>query len=386
MGLMSLLAFVIDFHWFGSNVTNSNFSYYGFDYANGFMPAGILGSLAAFINSSIFSGIYSYSGIFTLNEIVLTLSFAIRIIVFAMILREAGEKHFTLMTWLLFFYAVFSFTMFINSPTYGSPESYMEIVVILCMLILLKKKGLFLIIPLCILGELIHPIFIISRFPLIAVLFLIILSEKKSTAYRGLIFGLSFVSVFITAFISQKAFDALGDDFIDTILLCGKTISGRKKYAEEDAQRVLESMNITGGYHLFDPACMKQLVCLALVFIPYIIILFMMIRVWIKNKRTAVVICLILGALPMTLVIMKGAPGIFSYDICTYVIAVLMGLVLSDDEGTLSAFYEAGQKIRAFVPIPQALIMYPLLFLPFKADEVSNIITKILSQLGMVLN
>ena len=344
-GFMAFLLIIIYFRSTSFRISDESFVVYNNSYYDGFVSAGLIGTLwQGFCN--IFSIDYmSYIDIYRTGKIMLIVYYILFLLVLCIAINRSDSAYRKNTVLIAFATIVLSGSMFANGSTLGYFDMYMAIVLMLSMIVLLLDRGWFLLPILSLIGILIHPSYLIKCMPVIIAL--LIYNRGK----RDRIIAVISVTTSAVLYIISEAYVML--------------FSG-----EEATSSLVPSWS---GYI----KCYIDLVLYIIFMIPFIIIgirLYRRIRkdAGSKDKKIYSLLNFLIMGIIIEFVV-KTDYGFLIYYVWIYYLLIMMYQNSRGDKCFTKEFEYTVNVIKDTLPVPVILLAYPVIFIPITRTNISSV-------------
>lgn len=388
--IIILLGFcVISSLVFYEGIVNSmNTTTYAFSYQYGFKARAFMGTILRIFNKIFPYDFMSYRGVVVFSIMLDILFIAILFVFYIIIFKNADKKQWNKLYYLMIMFSIFAFPEFLTEENLGRTDVCLVIISILGLILLLKDKWEFLIIPLSAIAVCIHQGYVLMYFNVFLVILFcrIIERQGKEKTKSIVVFALSIiVAAILFIFLNFYSHDN-GYEIFDEIF---STASG---LAHDGAvHRELMMHEILGEnpftdewkYHVFN---FKEMALFIIFFIPYIIIAFNFFKGCIKDVKgidRLKYLAIALGPatlLPDFIVKIDYARWIFAG--LFYYFIIIMYFVALKDEVIIKNINVSWEKLKRNKVLAIVLLAYPMLFMPLGDWKISPVTTEILRLLG----
>ena len=339
---LAAFAFIYDWKWFGSIISEENMGYYTVNYKSGLYPGGFMGTVMGVLHHLHPFGEYTDTVYFWSKVglfVYLLLAFSFMIVLY----KKGKEQGSRGMAAAICGLAVVFFPMFQLEANFGSLDMYLMIVALVILLLLYMERWMWLIPVLALVGIAIHPAFAYRLLPLLC--FLIYRKEKK---------GL-FLCTLCLSIVSFLYFQGLA----------------LMQPENNEAFWVLSLDSADQKIRLF------QVVLFFVLMSPLLSMAWKVLR----NKNVHVSPVFLAGCfLGLSLdFVVKNQPGLFAYYllVALVILVITQGLLEEQQAGICerelqSSFWWLEGKLNYI------WILYPLLFMPFKTHTICIAFDKLL--------
>jgi len=360
-----------------------NTTVYAFSYKYGYISRAFMGTVIRVINKLLAPilpyDLLTYDGMVLFANILNTIFIIMLMILFYMCLNKCDEKLETRMLALMFMLSVFAFPEYLTEQNFGRSDICMAMVTILGCYLLLREKWEYLIIPLSGIAVSIHQGYVLMFFNVLLVLLWCKIFDNTGKKRNKYVF--IFVASFILASVlflylnffshgnGKEIYDEIyavasslaHDGVVHTNLMLHE-ILGESPFVNEWPEHV----------HNF---C--EFPVLLVLMSPYLVIAFRFFREtikeakgWYKLKYLAVAVG---SATILPDLIVKIDYGRWMFSILFYYFVTVLVLLARGDKIIVSKFNDEVNIIKKKPALMIGLLMYPLLFTPFKDVYISDL-------------
>lgn len=392
LGVLFLFAVITFLRYFEHIINEQDTTVFAFSYRYGFISRGFMGSVWAVLDKLLPWNLMSYRGIYLLSFAANMVFFLLLFSFFAVCLYRSSKIDFIKMKYLIFFVSIFSFSFFWTKENYGRLDIYLTIIMLLCMILLLTEKAPWLVIPLCIIGVLIHQGFVFSNLNIVLVmLFIKCLTKEKRERIKYWVILLATGISSSVLFLYFELFRHLAGtkDIYQEIWNRAAALSYDGKSVSKFIMRheVLgENMyQFERGFHILN---YQQLPFFLLFFLPYFVIAFFFFRNLYRKSEGKVAkwctLVVILGAATvLPEYVLKIDYGRYFYMIIFYYITIVMCLLADHNEAVSEEITHLVIVVKKHLPAAGFLLVYPLLFMPFGDVEMTDVIQNLFRLIGL---
>lgn len=392
LGLVVFAVFAIAF-FFEGRINAQNTTALALSYEFGLIPRGFVGSILVFIKSFLGIDLFSYRKVFLFTGLVTVIYYIILFVFYYVCLKKVKETNLKLVETLILFLSIFMFTEFLTWNNFGRLDEYLMMITLLSLILIVTEKWEFLLIPLCIIAGLIHIGFVFTNINVILVALIWKIFQKSGRErkkYIGIfvscLLSVSFIFIYFEVLqhpLSMEAYEnmvalaksisedgiSISDSLLDSEILKldvfeDEWVWHTKNYVETPIFVLLFSPYIYIAYRFF-----KGLICRGEMII---------------EKFKYVVILIGSGTILPSL-ILKVDYGRWMYSIITYYCFIILVLTVLGDAQIKEQLLETKKWIKDKVPCYWLLLIYPLIFMPFRDVYISDVTTKIMDFVAPIL-
>ena len=367
---LSIFYFLIFIKTYDAEMTIYNTSLLAFSYKYGFIPRAFIGSIYNLLDVILPVDMYTYAMAMRFIEIVTALFFAIMILIARKTLLMIDRKYFEPVGVLWIIYGVLFVSMFSTKYNFGRVDLFMMLIDAIGIYLLLNRRAEWLIIPLSIIGVLIHEgfVFMYLGVLLVALFYRCLMSDKK-TKY-GLILGLSFVGASIAFLLIHFVRNPVDVDTYLAIYREGRKLSNIDMPHVSLLSAELLCVNLADIEKTFHKENIIQLPIFICMIVPYLLFAFGFVKNMfnkaedIAGKLTSLAIAL--GW--MTLLanyLLKVDYGRWVFATFNYCIMILIMMIGEGNEIVEYSLDIEVSKIKKHPGLASLMMIYPIISVPF---------------------
>lgn len=402
LSLYAVVHFVLNFQTVvGTYVTTM----LAFSYRYGFISRGFQGTVLLILDKLLPVPVLSYEGALVNSylQIVLCDLMLLLFIYLVFVMSEGALNHGILLC--AFLFVTFAFPEYVAFQNFGRSDAWMLVFLLIGVILLIKEKWEWLIIPICVAGVCIHQGFVLMFMSPLAVLLFVKIADELDTCAAGQIFFSKR---------GKKYFWILGISVVTSaaLLLYFTFFSHTDSAgAYEEIYALAESMGYDGyevkvheqlimneilgqnpaadewNIHIYN---FKEGLVYVLLTLPYLGIVFTFFKKcickayggWQKLKYCVIAAG---GAAILPDLIAKIDYGRWVFSLITYYFVTLMALLAMRDTMIVENFHEMAAKLKRHKIFVVFLLLYPLLMVPMGdtwITPISRTITDIFVRLG----
>lgn len=372
--ILALTAFVcvLVYHYFARHMTEFNTTIYAFKYEYGFISRALLGSIWAFLDQIIPANLMDYEPIFWFNVAATACYIVFFFIFYVICLRYTQRQNLRNMRYLIIFLSIFAFPIFLCYPNFGRVDIFLFMLTLTMLILLVKGKAEWLLVPLCVVAECLHHGFVFMNVNIILVLLLyksLMKPEKKERKKYVILFLAVFftVSVFFLyfEFFSHVNGTDIYDEVVDTAMRISDT---GDHYSKELVNHEILGKGVFMDEWEYHVANYIDAPVFLAFFFPYIIIAVHFFRHLLsKKKKNEFFAYLLVVAGAGTVIpemILKVDYGRYVYAVFFYYVAIVMCLIAMGDQIVADQLEATKQAVKEKLPCAIILLVYPMIFMP----------------------
>lgn len=388
--VLFLLMLLMAIYFFENGMNEQNTTALALSYQYGFIPRGLIGTIVALLEKvGLFH--YTYHSAMLLSAAATILCYGVLFIVYYFSLKRCDEKYLSIMQCGIIFISLFLFSEYMTVNNFGRLDEYLMIITLICFFLLVTEKADYLIIPLCMLGTMIHAGFVFTNIAVILVLLLwkIFTYQGKKQKKYICIFTLTFLAVSVLflyfEFLRQPVSTLDYQQVIDKA-----NALAQNGAIQKDAYSLLKSEllkeDVFNDEWIWHTKNYAETPIFLLLFFPYILIGISFFRNLIRDAEEKIMkmkYMIIAGGIATIIpeLILKVDYGRWFFCIIMYYCLVLLALVVLGDQRVMYQMDKTIQMIQNKVPFAWILLFYPLLFVPFRDVYISDVTTWIMDNI-----
>lgn len=372
---LGLVMFAIAIRNFDSEITEYNTTPFAVSYKYGFLSRAFLGSAYKFLDMILPFDMMSWLSIYRFT-IIITIICLLMIILFVasglkkMDLINSTEEEQKNIRYLYTILIIFSATEFVTEEMFGRFDTYLVLISMLMMILLVKEKFEWLVIPLSIVCMLIHQGFVFTNAnAILVVLFVkIFIAEKRNRRKYIVLFVCMLLSISVLFLYFEFFSHTNGEIIVDQIISDAKALS-------EDGNSYNSSLinhEILGEGVFQDEIKLhmenyREFPAFLIIASPFLVLLVMFFKRVFKNKNGNIWVNLALLLGGITIIpemIMKVDYGRYVYMTLYYYIVVIITLIILGYKPVKEELSNIKNVVSSHIPIPQLVLVYAMFMTP----------------------
>lgn len=393
--LLSFFAVASILRFFERTITEYNTTLFAMSYKYGFISRGLLGTIWKGLDVIFPWDLMTYTHIYIFTMIMTLVLFVTIFLMYKAILSKCTNNSKTNVKYLLIFLSIFLFPMFLTEEVFGRLDLYLYILTFIGIILLVKEKAEWLIIPIVAICMCIHQgyIFTCANILFVFLIYKLLTSEENSRKKYMIICVTSLIIMGVLFVYFEFFSHGSGAMYYDEVVTNAKALSedgkgynasivdhellGKDVYEDEWKQR-----NINRKEFPFFLIC----------FIPYILLAIYYFGLLIKrtyfvkgtksqlsfkekehNLRSIGRILYVLGGLAVVpQMILKVDYGRYVFMTFSYYILMTICLLIERDTLTEKQLNDTKELIKKKTSFPLIVFIYPLLFMPLHDVVISG--------------
>ncbi len=399
--MAAMFAFAIFYYlrYFNHTMTGYNTTLFAMSYKYGFISRGMLGTIWAGLDALLPIDLMTYEAVYWFNWGI-TWIFSLMVLCFlGKCIRKVSEKNRHNMYYLAIACGIYFFPMFWSEEMFGRLDVYLYILSFICLFALLEEKAEWIIIPIGILCMCIHQGFVFTNANLILLpLFYKIMTRSGKQRKKYIVLFAGFFVTISALFLYFEFFShGNGSQIYEEVVAAAKSISvDGEEYNKSVIMHEILGKDVyesEARYHILN---WTEFPAFLLLYAPYLPIVWHFFKgLFLREKgsrffeknaleggskscKQLAHLAFLLGActiLPQYL--LKVDYGRYAFTTFTYYIVILMVYILFGDEDVASQLDSTKEKIKATIPVPWVVLLYPMFLMPFYDVIISGASSKL---------
>jgi hypothetical protein len=343
-------------------------------YKNGFLSAGLVGTIWRFVNQQTTVNLMSYEPVYTGAKHMLMLYYILTAVLIVMLYRKCKEKYRDMLTDFFCILVVLCGGMFGCADTLGSYDMYQMIVMLAAMILIVAEKGEWLLVPLMVIGMLIHPSFLLKNAPLLLLLLWYRYHKNHEKKYKGILWisGILAAVLFLVSEVSALGIQGMYDESLQLGQLLSLDATTYDTNFAARALRECSALLPEWGYH--GNNYIGLLLCL-LACSPYLLLgrhFFVKANKNLGADRKLYRLLQLGGLFLLPEFLLKIKYGYFIYEVAVYYVLLFLFYITEDDAVMVPVMEEVRSEVRERWFFSEILLLYPLLYMPFLSVSISG--------------
>lgn len=380
--------------FFEKRMNAQNTTALALSYQYGLIPRGLVGTLLYVLKEFLGISLYSYRRVMCFTALVTICYYGILFAFYAICLKKTKEEHIKLSETVIAFVSIFMFTEFLTWNNFGRLDEYLMMITLLCLILLIWERGEWLLIPLCCIAGLVHVGFVFTNVGVILVLLLWKIFQKEGRERKKYIvlFAGCFLCVSVLFLYFEIFRQPLGMSEYEEIVALARSIS-------EDGASISDSLLDSEilGLDVFEDEWVwhtKNYVetpIFLILFSPYLYIGIRFFKQLIgnagnrKEKWKYIIVLLGAGTIVPEL-ILKVDYGRWMFCIVAYYCLTIVALIALGDSYLTEQLKNTGRWLKEKCSFYWVLLIYPIIFVPFRDVYISDVTTRIMDFVAPILH
>ncbi len=148
LAILGILAFGISLRYFDHTMTEYNTTLFAMSYKYGFISRGMLGTIYQGLDALLPFDLMTYQGVYYFTMVMTLVYYLVFFLFLKTCLEIVPEGQRSTMRYLSIFLSIFAFSTFVTEEMYGRLDLYLYTIMYLCLILLLKRRAEWLVLPL----------------------------------------------------------------------------------------------------------------------------------------------------------------------------------------------------------------------------------------------
>lgn len=358
-----------------------NTTLFAFSYQYGFISRGLLGTIWQGLDALLPWNLMSYKAIYLFSGLMNIIYIFLLITVCVLCIRKADVKQKRTMYYMSFFLGIVCFPVYWTDENYGRLDVYLMILTLLSMILIIKEKWEWMVIPFCIIATMLHQGFVFTSVNIILVLFWYkaFMRPEQRKKYI-MLFTLTFLSVSVLFVYFEFLSHVGGQEVANDIMEKAKAISiDGQSYNTSLINHEILGKGVFMDEWWFHKYNYEATIFFIIFFIPFILMGVRFLKGLVKDAKNKWPYLLIaLGASTLVpQIVLKVDYGRYSYYAFFYYIMAVMACLAMKDEHVVFELANTKERLRRHMISPELLLLYIMLFMPFLDVLYSDVIDKV---------
>ena len=371
------------FLWsYDATITSYNTTLLAFSYKYGFISRGLVGSVYRILQHITPFDMMDYIWALRFYQGVTAVVFLVFLLLINTIIKKIREEYLSTAEALIIFYSIFFIPMFANKNNFGRVDIFLVSASIIGAYFIVKDKLVFLVPVLAALAMMVHQGYVFMYFNILLVLLFARWMDKKEARY-----AVNFFVTFITGsalFLYFEFFSrSNGDKFVPEIVKNARLLTRRQNYHVTLIDHEILGLNLDTPEVSFHLENAVQLPMFLIMFLPFIILLFKILRGMFAELSgkdgsaagssasrvdiTQVLKYLAISAGALTLLpnfLLKVDFGRWMFALISYYCITFAALFFMDDRAPAAIKNVFDGVLKRWRLLPAILLCYSLIFTP----------------------
>lgn len=387
--LLTAFAVFCCIYYFKHSINPQDTTIFAFSYKYGFISRGLLGTLWMVLDKILPFSIMNYRAIYIFTECMTVLFFALILYFYYVCMRQVSTEDVVHASYLTLFLSIFSFPMFLTYENFGRLDEYLVMITLMCCILIVKEKMEWLVVPLCVLGVIMHQGFVFMNVNIVLVLlfYKMLQSPEKKRKKYGILFGTTFVlvSAFFLYFELFSHFQ--GKEIYSEIVSLAKSLSmDGESYSESLVNHEILGVDVYEEEYIFHLMNRMEMPLFVIAFLPYIVygggFLLRLIHAK-QGKDLLTYLAVVLGGITVIPeMILKVDYGRYMYALIFYYIGITLCLLAMGDGEIRQNVNILFAKLKKQMPASKiVMLLYPMTFMPFLDVHITQRIGDVVQQI-----
>ena len=342
-------------------------------YKYGFVSRGLIGSVYQILDALLPVNLYTYDSVMIFTGIVTGIFFALLLYFFALCISESGVQNQNTVQLLCIFYMMFAVPFFVTKYNFGRLDIYLLMLSLAGVILILKERAEWLIIPFVALATMVHQGYVFMFFNILLVLLFVKCCDCQGKKQR------KYLCILITAFVVASVLflwfelfsHANGTYAYEEVVELAKAVSRDGKTIHTDViDKEILGIDLTKREIPFHLQNAVQFPIFALLVSPYIVLLVGFLKGMIQKAKGRLsklkYISISIGVLTILPdLLLKVDFGRWMFAIVSYYLIVFLTLYGMRDEIFVNQMECLKNRFRNHKGIAVLLFIYPFILQPF---------------------
>ena len=355
-----------------------------FSYKYGFISRGLIGSIYQGLDKILPVNMMNYQACVGYTLVITLLFYATVLGFIVLCLKKARAEYVDAMCYIMLFFTIFTVPMFASHYNFGRLDIYCVFLSILGVVLLIRGKAEWLLIPISALGVMVHQGYVFMFFNIILVLLMYkILSTKGRERQKYIaVFGLSLVVAAVLFFWFELFSHANGNGIYEEIVANAKKLCKNGKIHQDVVDKEILGIDLTGREVEFHRMNAVQFPIFVLLMLPYILLLVRFFKGLVaqaaeKKDKIKYIFAAIGAGTILPDLLLKVDFGRWMYAIIAYYCVVLLALFAMGDEAVGKQFCLQIDRVKKHGFAAAVMLLYPLVLQPLWDVAICSVVAKL---------
>lgn len=355
-----------------------------FSYKYGFISRGLIGSIYQGLDKILPVNMMNYQACVGYTLVITLLFYATVLGFFVLCLKKARAEYVDAMRYIMLFFTIFTVPMFASHYNFGRLDIYCVFLSILGVVLLIRGKAEWLLIPISALGVMVHQGYIFMFFNIILVLLMykILSTEGRERQKYIAVFGLSLVVAAVLFFWFELFSHANGNGIYEEIVANAKKLCKNGKIHQDVVDKEILGIDLTGREVEFHRMNAVQFPIFVLLMLPYILLLVRFFKGLVaqaaeKKDKIKYIFAAIGAGTILPDLLLKVDFGRWMYAIIAYYCVVLLALFAMGDEAVGKQFCLQIDRVKKHGFAAAVMLLYPLVLQPLWDVAICSVVAKL---------
>lgn len=373
MPICSLFLAVLAIRFYGEQVNAINSTMLAFSYKYGFISRGLIGSIYQVLDVLLPMNLYTYDAVMVFTGIVTGLFFGLLLYFFALCIQKSGTNNRNSVQFLCIFYMIFAVPFFVTKYNFGRLDLYLLILSLIGVILLLKERVEWLLIPIAALAVMVHQGYVFMFFNILLVLLFVKSCDAQGKKRRKYLCIL--IAAFVVASVLFLWFElfshANGTYAYEEVVELAKSISQDGKTIHTDViDKEILGIDLAKREIQFHLQNAVQFPIFVLLVFPYIVLLVKFLYGMIQKAKSGLpklkYIAIAIGSVTILPdLLLKVDFGRWMFAIVSYYLIVFLALYGMRDEIFVKQMESLKRRLYNQKGIAAVLFVYPFILQPF---------------------
>ena len=355
-----------------------------FSYKYGFISRGLIGSIYQGLDKILPVNMMNYQACVGYTLVITLLFYATVLGFFVLCLKKARAEYVDAMRYIMLFFTIFTVPMFASHYNFGRLDIYCVFLSILGVVLLIRGKAEWLLIPISALGVMVHQGYVFMFFNIILVLLMykILSTEGRERQKYIAVFVLSLVVAAVLFFWFELFSHANGNGIYGEIVANAKKLCKNGKIHQDVVDKEILGIDLTGREVEFHRMNAVQFPIFVLLMLPYILLLVRFFKGLVaqaaeKKDKIKYIFAAIGAGTILPDLLLKVDFGRWMYAIIAYYCVVLLALFAMGDEAVGKQFCLQIDRVKKHGFAAAVMLLYPLVLQPLWDVAICSVVAKL---------
>ena len=383
MFTMIIFSGILFARFFAEKVGSLNATMFAFTYKYGFISRGLLGTIYQLLDRILPVNMMSYIWVYRFTFAMTLVLYLFIFCFFYICLKRIGTESLRAGKVLMVLLTVTAIPTFCGGYNFGRLDIYCVMLSILGAILMIERKGEWLLVPISALGVMFHQGNVFMFFNIILVLLIcrVIDSEGKERRKYLMIFTLSFLAASVLFLWFELFSHGQGESIYEEVVANAKALCKNGEYHVDVVDKEILGIDLTGRETEYHIKNFVQFPIFLVLMAPYLVIggrFFKRVIAAAETKldKLKYVIVAIGAGTILPDLLLKVDYGRWVFAIICYYLVVLLALLAMRDRIIVEQTKVTGERLSQYTLAP-LLLMYPVLFQPFQAMDICYLVAKL---------
>ena len=372
LAALAVFALFYMLRYFEHVISQYNTTLFALSYKYGFISRGMVGTIWLGLDALLPINLMTYEAVYWFTVVMTLVYFLMFFAFYKVVLERIEESKVRNIRYMIVFLSIFVFPEFLGDEMFGRLDLYLFILTMICVILLVKEKGEWWILPICLFCVCIHQGFVFTNINILLVLLfykIMTCEGKKQKKYIG-IFVTTLIGVSVLFLYFELFSHSQGTEIYKEIVTLAKSLSeDGKSYNESIINHEILGKDVFEDEILMHQDNYHEFPVALLLWSPYILMgcgfLWKMIHGE-KGKAFWAYLAVIAGGITIVPeMILKVDYGRYFFLLFFYYILAIMCLYVLGDKKVGCLILDLKSWLKDNIPVPYVVLAYPMFLMPF---------------------